>query len=82
MEESSSSSNLREPFRLCNEMQLLEFPDKYVIRPTDSQSLQPFCIGRSDGVIGPLDDLPNGDPLKIQTIFGIVGTIRLLAGKS
>ncbi|CAN6469822.1 unnamed protein product [Victoria cruziana] len=80
MEESSSASDLEEPFRLCGEMELLEFPDKYVIRPTDSQSLPPFCIDRYDGVIRPLEDLPNEDPLKTQTIFGIVGTIRLLAG--
>lgn len=54
MEESSSASDLEEPFRLCGEMELLEFPDKYVIRPTDSQSLPPFCIDRYDGVIRPL----------------------------
>lgn len=67
-------------FRLYDQMELLEFKDKYVIRAVDSPH-QGFSADRYDGNIHPLnsdDDL--GSPDKISKICGVVGTIRLVAG--
>ncbi|XP_077214691.1 SAC domain-containing protein 8 [Tasmannia lanceolata] len=80
MEENKKSPSVG--FKLCNQMQLEEFPDKFVIRSMDSESHhQDFSIGRSDGILNPqIGDDCFGTPIKVSTIFGIVGTIRLLAG--
>ncbi|XP_058075028.1 phosphoinositide phosphatase SAC8 isoform X2 [Magnolia sinica] len=77
----SSSSHL---FNLHRKMELQEFPDKFVIRSVDSESqrLQALSIDRSDGIITPYQfgNSCFGTPNKVSTIFGVVGTIRLLAG--
>ncbi|GAV73568.1 Syja_N domain-containing protein [Cephalotus follicularis] len=74
--ESSSPRN----FKLYDQLQLLEYQDKYVI--TSVQSLdQGFSIGRRDGNIEPInDETCAGSPLKTSKIYGVAGTIRLLAG--
>ncbi|KAM0953677.1 putative phosphatidylinositol-3,4-bisphosphate 4-phosphatase [Dioscorea sansibarensis] len=67
----------------CREMLLLEFPDKFVIRSTDPDSPdRAFSVGRSDGLLHPLstEDSSCASPSKVITIYGVVGTIRLLAG--
>ncbi|XP_010253772.1 PREDICTED: phosphoinositide phosphatase SAC8 isoform X2 [Nelumbo nucifera] len=67
-------------FKLFNQLQLQEFPDKFIIRSTDSPE-QAFSIGRSDGVIEQqTGDSYSQSPTKVSTIYGVVGTIRLLAG--
>ncbi|KAG9453480.1 hypothetical protein H6P81_006384 [Aristolochia fimbriata] len=72
----------RRPFKLCNRMQLLEFPEKFVIKSTDSENPgYGFSIDRFDGTIQTqIDDSCSGPPAKESTIYGVVGTIRLLAG--
>lgn len=44
-----------ERFKLCDQMELQEFPDKYLIRSVDnsSQQQQTFSVDRSDGIIQP-----------------------------
>uniref|UniRef100_A0A5B7A5K7 Putative phosphoinositide phosphatase SAC8 n=1 Tax=Davidia involucrata TaxID=16924 RepID=A0A5B7A5K7_DAVIN len=67
-------------FNLWNQLELHEFQDKFVIKAVESPD-QGFSIGRSDGNIEPLNsDTCSGSPSKISTIYGVVGTIRLLAG--
>ncbi|KAF8402629.1 hypothetical protein HHK36_010718 [Tetracentron sinense] len=67
-------------FKLCDQMELQEFPDKFVIKSMKSPD-QAFSIGRSDGNIdNRLGDSCSGTPTKVSTIYGVVGTIRLLAG--
>ncbi|KAI3876984.1 hypothetical protein MKX03_024569 [Papaver bracteatum] len=70
-----------ERFKLCDQMELQEFPDKYFIRSVDnsSQQQQTFSIYRSDGIVQP-GDTCDANPTKVSTIYGVVGTIRLLAG--
>ncbi|KAI3879264.1 hypothetical protein MKW92_047257 [Papaver armeniacum] len=70
-----------ERFKLPDQMELQEFPDKYLIRSVDnsSQQQQTFSIDRSDGIIQP-GDTCDANPTKVSTIYGVVGTIRLLAG--
>ncbi|KAK9159100.1 hypothetical protein Scep_005674 [Stephania cephalantha] len=69
-----------ERFKLLDRMELQEFQDKYVIRSTESPH-QSFSIGRSDGEIQALtDDSSSETPNKVTAIYGVVGTIRLLAG--
>ncbi|KAI3945544.1 hypothetical protein MKW92_030551 [Papaver armeniacum] len=82
-----------ERFKLPDQMELQEFPDKYLIRSVDnsSQQQQTFSIDRSDGIIQPVPlsenacswlfrDTCDANPTKVSTIYGVVGTIRLLAG--
>ncbi|KAK9124529.1 hypothetical protein Sjap_014131 [Stephania japonica] len=69
-----------ERFKLLDQMELQEFQDKYVIKSTESP-LQSFSIGRSDGEIQALtDDSSSETPNKVTVIYGVIGTIRLLAG--
>ncbi|KAL2902087.1 Phosphoinositide phosphatase SAC8 [Bienertia sinuspersici] len=77
-EESSPLSATR--FQSFDELELLEFKDKYVIRAIRSPD-QGFSANRFDGDIQPLssDDVLES-PLKTSKIFGVVGTIRLVAG--
>lgn len=57
-----------------------EFPDKFVIRPVKSPG-QGFSIARSDGTFRNLDGEVNLETAsRMYTIFGVAGTIRLLAG--
>ncbi|XP_054783868.1 phosphoinositide phosphatase SAC8 isoform X2 [Prosopis cineraria] len=78
IEEEFSSSGER--FKLHDQLELHEFQDKFVIKspePTD----QGFWISRHDGTISLIDgdaDL-EGSPTT-STIYGLVGTIRLLVG--
>lgn len=35
--------------KLCTRMRLWEFPDQYVIEPTDGSSVKPLSVNRADG---------------------------------
>ncbi|XP_027076627.1 phosphoinositide phosphatase SAC7-like [Coffea eugenioides] len=69
--------------KLYTRLRLWEFPDEYVIEPTDGSSGSSLSISRVDGSIKLIDDIPQCTSLrvpKIQTIFGVVGLLKLLAG--
>ncbi|KAH6777874.1 SAC domain-containing protein 8 [Perilla frutescens var. hirtella] len=77
--ETEIQSNSNRGFKLWSELELLEFADKFVIKSVESPD-QGFCINRFDGNIDKLNgDGPSGSP-KVSTIYGVAGTIRLLAG--
>ncbi|KAL7136216.1 hypothetical protein ABFS83_10G014600 [Erythranthe nasuta] len=78
--ETEIESNSTNRFKLWSELELQEFTDKFVIKSMESPE-EGFSISRSDGTIDKL----NGDdssevPPKVSTIYGVAGTIRLLAG--
>ncbi|CAA3011461.1 phosphoinositide phosphatase SAC8 [Olea europaea subsp. europaea] len=74
--QSGSTSN----FKLWSELELHEFPNKFVIKSIESPD-QGFSISRFDGNINDLDDDDgSGSSSKVSTIYGVAGTIRLLAG--
>ncbi|KAL4557920.1 hypothetical protein LXL04_036114 [Taraxacum kok-saghyz] len=80
MEIESPSSTAKSHFKLWSELELHEFPDKFVIRPVKFPD-QGFSITRSDGSFRKLDGEVNLETAsRIYTIFGVAGTIRLLAG--
>ncbi|KAJ8771100.1 hypothetical protein K2173_023425 [Erythroxylum novogranatense] len=69
--------------KLYTRMRLWEFPDQYVIEPTDGSSGSPLAITRADGSMNVIDGVPECNALrvpKIQTIFGVVGMLKLVAG--
>ncbi|KAK6127585.1 hypothetical protein DH2020_038675 [Rehmannia glutinosa] len=69
--------------KLYNKMRLWEFPDQYVVEPTDGSSSSFLAISRLDGSMSVIDDIPQCSSLrvpKIQTIYGVVGMLKLLAG--
>ncbi|QCE11941.1 inositol-1 [Vigna unguiculata] len=70
-----------ERFKLYDELELLEFQDKFVIKSRISPD-HGFRINRLDGNISLLDDgdTLSGSPLRTSTIYGVVGTIRLVVG--
>ncbi|KAK7395093.1 hypothetical protein VNO78_15635 [Psophocarpus tetragonolobus] len=74
-------SDSAERFKLYDELELHEFQDKFVIKSHQSPN-QGFWINRIDGNINSLDDGDafSGSPLRTSTIFGVVGTIRLVVG--
>ncbi|KAI4327832.1 hypothetical protein L6164_020249 [Bauhinia variegata] len=69
--------------KLYTRMRLWEFPDQYVIEPTDGSSGSSLVVSRVDGSMKLIDEIPQSSSLrvpKIWTIFGVVGMLRLLAG--
>ncbi|CAA3030495.1 phosphoinositide phosphatase SAC6-like [Olea europaea subsp. europaea] len=69
--------------KLYNRMRLWEFPDQYVVEPTDGSSGSFLAISRIDASINLIDEIPHCSSLrvpKIRTIFGVVGMLKLLAG--
>ncbi|XP_028776710.1 phosphoinositide phosphatase SAC6 [Neltuma alba] len=69
--------------KLYTRMRLWEFPDQYVIEPTDGSSGSSLTVSRVDGSMKLIDAIPECNKLrvpKIWTVFGVVGMIRLLAG--
>ncbi|RYR16117.1 hypothetical protein Ahy_B04g073065 isoform B [Arachis hypogaea] len=69
-----------ERFKLDHELELHEFEDKFVIKSLQSPN-QGFWISRRDGNINFLDDETcSGSPSRTSTIYGVVGTIRLVVG--
>ncbi|GMP51253.1 hypothetical protein CsSME_00017550 [Camellia sinensis var. sinensis] len=75
MEIQPHSSN----FKLWSELELHEFEDKFVIKAVVSPD-QGFSIRRSDGNVESINSDTSANPLKVSTIYGVAGTIRLLAG--
>ncbi|KAL8472508.1 hypothetical protein ACS0TY_029644 [Phlomoides rotata] len=69
--------------KLYNRMRLWEFPDQYVVEPSDG-SFAPFlAINRFNGSLILTHDVPQITPHrapKIWSIFGVVGIFKLLAG--
>ncbi|KAK3005919.1 hypothetical protein RJ639_017792 [Escallonia herrerae] len=69
--------------KLYTRMRLWEFPDQYVIEPTDGVSGSCLSVSRVDGSLNLIDEIPHCTSLrvpKIRTIFGVVGMLKLLAG--
>ncbi|KAH7866717.1 hypothetical protein Vadar_023988 [Vaccinium darrowii] len=67
-------------FKLWSELELHEFQHKFVIKAVESPD-QGFSIRRSDGTIEPLNgDDASTNSIRVSTIYGVVGTIRSLAG--
>nr|XP_027186218.1 phosphoinositide phosphatase SAC8 isoform X3 [Cicer arietinum] len=75
-----SPSGSAERFKLYDELELQEFQDKFVIKSHESPN-QGFWISRVDGNINPIDDDTISEtPSMTSTIYGVVGTIRLVVG--
>lgn len=109
--------------KLYTRMRLWEFPDQYVVEPTDGSCGSSLAISRKDGslnligglillavlclgfcsiccvllsgvtsecflmafLLSPSDELPECNSVrvpKIRTIFGVIGMLKLLAGKT
>ncbi|XWS33950.1 hypothetical protein CRYUN_Cryun22dG0126700 [Craigia yunnanensis] len=69
--------------KLYTRMRLWEFPDEYVIEPIDGSSASSLSISRVDASINLIDGVPECSSIrvpKIQTIFGVVGMLKLVAG--
>ncbi|XP_057984195.1 phosphoinositide phosphatase SAC8 isoform X1 [Malania oleifera] len=76
MEDQASSGG----YKLFDELELQEFQDKFVIKSAKSPT-QGFSIDRRDGNIElDISDTSSVSPSKVSTVYGIAGTIRLLAG--
>ncbi|XP_008243472.1 PREDICTED: phosphoinositide phosphatase SAC8 isoform X1 [Prunus mume] len=73
----------RAKFKLYEQLELQEFQDKFVIKSVEAP-YQGFSIDRRDGTIEPLNEGDSSSssarPTKTSTIYGVAGTIRLLAG--
>ncbi|XP_038905244.1 phosphoinositide phosphatase SAC8 isoform X2 [Benincasa hispida] len=78
MEGESSSC---ERFKLYDQLELYEFQDRFVVKSVEFPS-RGFSINRGDGNIEPLDCDTTcfGNATKMSTIYGVAGTIRLVAG--
>ncbi|KAF9608789.1 hypothetical protein IFM89_011558 [Coptis chinensis] len=69
--------------KLYTRMRLWEFPDQYVVEPTQGSSGTCLAISRVDGSMNLIEELPQLTSVrapKTQTIFGVVGMLKLLAG--
>lgn len=64
-------------------MRLWEFTDKFVVEPVDGIADSYLSINRSDGSLALLGELPqcgSTQSPKVQTIFGVIGMLRLVVG--
>ncbi|CAK8541949.1 unnamed protein product [Lathyrus sativus] len=78
--DTESPSDSAERFKLYDELELQEFQNKFVIKSHQSPN-HGFSISRIDGNINSLDgDTFSESPTKTSTIYGVVGTIRLVVG--
>ncbi|XP_022945752.1 phosphoinositide phosphatase SAC8 isoform X1 [Cucurbita moschata] len=69
-----------ERFKLYDQLELHEFQDRFVVRSVEFPN-RGFSINRGDGDIEPLNcDTCFGSATKVSTIYGVAGTIRLVAG--
>ncbi|XP_023539998.1 phosphoinositide phosphatase SAC8 isoform X2 [Cucurbita pepo subsp. pepo] len=69
-----------ERFKLYDQLELHEFQDRFVVRSVEFPN-RGFSINRGDGDIEPLIcDTCFGSATKVSTIYGVAGTIRLVAG--
>ncbi|KAH9662391.1 phosphoinositide phosphatase SAC6 [Citrus sinensis] len=69
--------------KLYTRMRLWEFPDQFIVEPTDGSSGSALAISRADGSMNLIHEVPECSILrvpKIRTIFGVVGVLKLLAG--
>ncbi|XP_021753551.1 phosphoinositide phosphatase SAC7-like isoform X2 [Chenopodium quinoa] len=69
--------------KLHGRMRLWEFPDEYVVEPTDGTGGSFLSVSRVDGSMKLLDELPQCSAVhvpKIQSIYGVMGMLKLLAG--
>ncbi|KAK4791403.1 hypothetical protein SAY86_031816 [Trapa natans] len=69
--------------KLYTRMRLWEFPDQYIVEPTDGSNSSLLAISRSDGTLNLIDVLPECSKLrvpKMRTIFGLIGILKLIAG--
>ncbi|ESW28226.1 hypothetical protein PHAVU_003G269400 [Phaseolus vulgaris] len=69
--------------KLYTRMRLWEFPDQYVIEPTDGSSGSYLAVSRKDGSIKLIDEIRECSTVrvpKIFTIYGVAGMLRLLEG--
>ncbi|KAK9071479.1 hypothetical protein SSX86_010048 [Deinandra increscens subsp. villosa] len=69
--------------KLYTRMRLWEFPDQYIVEPTDGSSGSCLAVSRVNGSMTLLDEVPHCSAVrvpKIQTVFGVIGMLKLLAG--
>ncbi|KAL6582765.1 GTPase activating protein (GAP) for Rho1p [Orobanche minor] len=69
--------------KLYNRMRLREFPDQYVLEPSDGSSAPFLAISRVDGSMNLTDDITKFMRLHVSniwTVFGLIGILKLLAG--
>ncbi|KAF5735890.1 phosphoinositide phosphatase family protein [Tripterygium wilfordii] len=68
--------------KLYTRLRLWEFPDQYVIEPTDGSSASSLVVSRADGSMSLTDEVPECSSVrvpKIRAIFGVVGLLKLVA---
>ncbi|XP_024992854.1 phosphoinositide phosphatase SAC6 [Cynara cardunculus var. scolymus] len=69
--------------KLYTRMRLWEFPDQYIVEPTDGSSGSCLAVSRVNGSMTLVDEVPRFTTPrvpKIQTVFGVIGMLKLLAG--
>lgn len=70
--------------KLYTRMRLWELNESYVVEPSDGSSGSCLSISRLNGSISLLDEVPNSSggraQPKVETIFGVVGILKLFAG--
>ncbi|KAJ0096360.1 hypothetical protein Patl1_29264 [Pistacia atlantica] len=65
--------------KLYTRMRLWEFPDQYVVEPTDGSSGSSLAINRADGSMNLINEVPECTSLrvpKIRSIFGIAWNVK------
>ncbi|XP_063948741.1 phosphoinositide phosphatase SAC7 isoform X1 [Daucus carota subsp. sativus] len=71
---------MTESQKLYTRMRLWEFPDQYVIEPTDATPGPCLSISRVDASLNLIEEVTRSDVSETFTIFGIAGMLKLFAG--
>ncbi|RWR92952.1 phosphoinositide phosphatase SAC6 isoform X1 [Cinnamomum micranthum f. kanehirae] len=68
--------------KLYTNMRLWELPDQYIVEPTDGGTTDSYlAISRMDGSLNLIGELPQMKAPKIRNVYGVVGMLKLIAGK-
>ncbi|XP_020084555.1 phosphoinositide phosphatase SAC6-like isoform X2 [Ananas comosus] len=77
------NGNATTPKKLHTRLRLWEYPEKYILEPVDGLADSYLSISRADGSMKLIGELPlqgSVHSARVQTIYGIIGVLKLLVG--
>ncbi|OAY65446.1 Phosphoinositide phosphatase SAC7 [Ananas comosus] len=75
------NGNATTPKKLHTRLRLWEYPEKYILEPVDGLADSYLSISRADGSMKLIGELPlqgSVHSARVQTIYGIIGVLKLL----
>jgi phosphatidylinositol 4-phosphatase len=77
------AGNASQPSKLHTRLRVWEFPDFYIFEPIDGLADLYLSVSRANGTMNLVEELPSrgsSTNTKIQTIYGVIGVLKLSVG--